>query len=103
MKKKPPAKTWHWAEIDKSPRLKRVVRLLSSGVSWDGKENAKNLLSRILGEKNTPYSAREISWYANVNCGNSCLAELRKNGVEIKSKTVKGKEGSYKVHWIEKQ
>ena len=92
MKKKHVKKSWHWADVDKSDRLKRVVRLLTYG--WSAST------SRFT--RKDKFSSREIAWYANVNSGNACLSELRKNGIEIKSATVKGKEGNYKVHWIEK-
>ena len=86
-----PTKSWHWADVEKSDRLKRVVKLL--------RDNAASIQCYRVRK---PFSAREISWYACVNSGPSVLAELRKNAVDIKSKKVKGFYSSYMVYWIEK-
>jgi hypothetical protein len=86
-----PAKTWHWADVDKSDRLKRVILLLQYRTTY--------MFEKLGWNK---FSAREISWYACVNSGQAVIAELRKNGIDIKSENRRGRWGTHKLYWIEK-
>lgn len=67
----------HAARVGSSPRLKRVLRLLSMG-----------------GE----YSTRDIVFQAHVMAVSSCIAELRQNGVAIVSR-VQGRLWYYRLGW----
>ena len=107
MTTKKPAKSWHWADVEKSDRLKRVINLLKNHRDYTG----MLLCNRgSEGKEHKPhffregYSAREIAWFAMVNSGPSVLAELRKNGIEIKSKNMKNRDDFkvHKIYWIEK-
>jgi biotin operon repressor len=59
----------HHAKLEKSPRLQRVLRLLA-----DGRE----------------HSTRQIIRRADVCAVNSCIAELRENGIQIAARSEKG-------------
>ena len=68
----------HAARLDRSPRLQRVHRLLA-----DGAER----------------STLRISIAAQVCAVNSCIAELRANGAEIKCRMVR-ERGTGKVRFL---
>lgn len=59
--------TIHYAKIESSDRLRRVLAVLSDG---------------------QPHSTLEIIAYARVCAVNSCIAELRMNGFQIECRQV---------------
>ena len=61
-----------YAKVEKSPRLQRVLELLRDG---------------------HPHTTREIIYTADVCAVNTCVAELRANGYEIRCTPVPGKKG----------
>lgn len=67
----------HAARLDKSDRLHRVLHLLSDG---------------------RPRTTREIVIGAHVCAVNSCIAELRENGVVVRCE----RKGDLWWYWIEK-
>lgn len=67
----------HAARVGSSPRLKRVLRLLSMG-----------------GE----YSTRDIVFRAHVMAVSACISELRANGIAIASRMAGG-HWYYRLGW----
>ena len=67
----------HAAKVGRSPRLKRVLRLLSMG-----------------GE----HSTRDIVYNAHVMAVSACVSELRQNGIAIASRVQRG-HWYYRLGW----
>lgn len=67
----------HAAKLGKSPRLRRVLRLLSMG-----------------GE----YSTRDIVYRAQVMAVSAVISELRANGIDVASRVVGG-NWYYRLGW----
>lgn len=70
----------HYAKLDKSQRLQRVLAALSSG---------------------RPLTTLDIIREANVCAVNSCITELRRNGYGITCRAVKGQRGVYEYQLAE--
>lgn len=68
----------HAARIGSSPRLKRVLRLLSMG-DW--------------------HSTRDIVYNAHVMAVSACISELRANGIAVASRMQRG-NWYYRLGWM---
>jgi hypothetical protein len=69
----------HAGRVDSSPRLQRVLAVLADG------------------ERHT---TRDLMFEANVCAVNSCVAEIRANGIDVRCEAVA--RGRY-VYWIEQE